>query len=426
MRRKAFQDRRQFLRSTACTLALPLLPSLPGGLRAASAAQARPKRLVCVGTQLGFYKPEFFADGRVPRLLEPLANAGLGGDFTTISGLDHKGPTGNGHELVYTLYTGHVVRSISLDQYVAPTLGADTRYESLQLCCGEAQQTASLAFTASGVPLPAILRPSVLYAKVFGVGAAELERQTYLLESGRSLLDELRGEARSVSAKANADDRRKLDEYFSSIRGVEGKLARRRDWIDKPFPEPPAGLELPAEENVDGSFLLDNEDLMWDLAALALQNDSTRVISMTIPITDQTLFVDGKFMKESYHRLSHHGNTPEKIEGLLAIEQRHMQGAARFLETLKETEEPGGGSMLDSTVTLIGSAMGDAAAHRRTNYPLLVAGGGFRHKRHIACGEDGQPLNEMACDLYVSVLQQLGFEAERFSTSQSDLNSVLT
>ena len=103
-----------------------------------------------------------------------------------------------------------------------------------------------------------------------------------------------------------------------------------------------------------------------------------------------------------------------------------MQGAARFLEMLKETEEPGGGSMLDSTVTLIGSAMGDAAAHRRTNYPLLVAGGGLKHKRHVACGADGQPPNEMACDLYVTVLQRLGFEAAKFSTSQSDLNGVLT
>ena len=138
---------------------------------------------------------------------------------------------------------------------------------------------------------------------------------------------------------------------------------------------------------MDGSFLLDNEDLMWDLMALAIKNDSTRVISMTIPITDRTLFVDGKFMSEGYHRLSHHGNKEEKIEGLLAIERRHMAGAARFLKALKDTAEADGGSMLDSTVTLIGSAMGDAAAHRRRNYPLLVAGGGFKHKRHLSCDQ---------------------------------------
>ena len=425
MRRKHTQDRRQFIRGATCGLALPFLPSLPGGLRAKEQSpEARPKRLVCVGTQLGFYKPEFFAKGETPRLMKPIEAAGLGDDFSTISGLDHKGPTGNGHQLVYTLYTGHVVRSISLDQYVAPTLGKDTRYESLQLCCGDAQQKASLSFTSSGVPLPVTLRPSVLYARVFGAGSVALKKQTYLIESGKSLLDELAGEAKSVSSKVNADDRKKLDEYFSSIRSVEQKLKRRRDWLEKPFPRPPAEFELPVEENVDGSFLLDNEDLMWDLMALAIKNDSTRVISLTIPITDRTLFVNGKFMSEGYHRLSHHGNKQEKITGLLAVEQEHMEGAARFLKSLKETPDAGGGNMLDSTITLIGSAMGDAAAHRRTNYPLFIAGGGLKHQRHISCGE-GPLKNEMACDLYVTVLQRLGFEVGQFSTSKSDLNSVL-
>ncbi len=426
MRRKFTQDRRQFLRGASYGLALPFLPSLPGGLRAKERrAAAKAKRLVCVGTQLGFYKPEFFADGGAPQLIQPLDAAGLGADFTTISGLDHRGPTGNGHELVYTLYIGHVVRGVSLDQFAAPALGKDTRYESLQLCCGEAQQKASLSFTPSGVPLPVTLRPSVLYARVFGAGSVALRKQTYLLESGKSLLDELTAEANGLSGKVNADDRRKLDEYFSSIRDVEGKLKRRRDWLDKPFPKPPAKFALPVEENVDGSFLLDNEDLMWDLMALAVKNDSTRVISLTIPITDRALAIHGKLMSEGYHRLSHHGNKQEKIDGLLAIERRHMEGAARFLKSLKDSPDPDGGSLLDSTVTLIGSAMGDAAAHRRTNYPLLVAGGGLKHRRHVSCSE-GALKNEMACDLYVTVLQQLGFEIDSFGTSQSDLNSVLT
>lgn len=427
MRRKFFQDRRQFLRGASYCLALPFLPSLPGGLRAKErGAAARPKRLVCVGTQLGFYKPEFFpSDGASPRLMEPFEQAGLGADFTTVSGLDHKGPTGNGHELVYTLYIGSVVRGISLDQFAAPVLGKDTRYESLQLCCGEAQQKASLSFTPSGVPLPVTLRPSVLYAHVFGAGSVALKKQTYLIESGKSLLDELTAEAAGLSGKVNADDRRKLDEYFASIRDVEGMLKRRRDWLDKPFPAPPEKFALPVEENVDGSFLLDNEDLMWSLMALAVKNDSTRVISLTIPITDRALALDGKLMNEGYHRLSHHGNKREKIDGLLAVERRHMQGAARFLKSLKDSPDPDGGNMLDSTVTLIGSAMGDAAAHRRTNYPLLAAGGGLKHRRHVSCGRDALR-NEMACDLYVTVLQRLGFEIDRFGTSKSNLNGVLT
>ena len=423
MARTLDHDRRQFLRGGSWALALPFLPSLPGAARSPG-RPSRAKRLVCVGTQLGFFKPEFFANGEsTPRLTQPLEDLGLGGDYTTVSGLDHKGPTGNGHQLVYTLYTGHVLPRVSLDQHVAPELGRDTRYESLQLCCGEAQQKASLSFTRSGVPLPVTQRPSALYARVFGAGSVELKRQTYLIESGRSLLDELTGEAKLASGRASAEDRRQLDEYLTSVRAVEDKLKRRRDWLDRPYPLPPDSLRLPAEENVDASFLLDNEDLMWDLMALAIRNDSTRVISMTIPITDRVLLVDGRFMSEGYHRLSHHGNKQEKIQGLLTIEERHMQGAARFLQALKGAPDPDGGTMLDSTITLIGSAMGDAAAHRRTNYPLLVAGGGFRHKRHVSCGS-GTQSNKMACDLFVTVLQRLGFDAERFSTSESDLNSV--
>ena len=425
MNPRAVTDRRQFLRGAGCSLALPLLPSLPGAPVQPGSPARRVRRLVCVGTQLGFYKPEFFAAKEGPRLLKPLDEAGLSGDFTTISGLDHKGPTGNGHGLVYTLYTGHVVRSVSLDQLVAPELGRDTRYRSLQLCCGSAQQKASLSFSKTGVPLPVTLRPSTLYARIFGAGSVELRRQAYLLESGRSLLDELSGEAKVLAGRAAAADRHKLDEYLTSMREVEGRLQRRRDWLDKPFPKPPDSVRLPVEENVDGSYLLQNEDLMWDLMALAIQNDSTRVISMTIPITDRALMVDGRLMPEGYHRLSHHGNRSDRIEGLLQVEERHMAGAARFLRTLKGTTDIDGRSMLDSTVTLLGSAMGDAASHRRTNFPLLVAGGSFSHRRHVACG-DGGPRNTMACDLYVTVLQQLGFEVEKFSTSESDLNSVLT
>ena len=329
-------DRRQFLRCSSYALALPLLPSLADVTSAKGQDSIKAKRLICVGTQLGFYKPEFFAAGETPRLIRPLEDAGLDGSFTTISGLDHKGPTGNGHELVYTLFTGHVLPRISLDQLIAQRLGTDTRYESLQLCAGEAQARASLSFTSAGAPLPVTLRPSVLYAKVFGAGSVALKQQRYLIESGKSLLDELTGEAQSIRARINAQDREKLDEYFSSIRGVEEKLKRRRDWLDRPFPKPDADFALPEVENIDKSMLLENEDLMWDLMALAIKNDSTRVISLTIPIADSALMLDGELMSASYHNLSHHGKNKSKVNQLLSIEEQHMRGAARFLKSLKD------------------------------------------------------------------------------------------
>lgn len=402
-------------------LAVPFLPSLGN----AGESKRTPKRIVCVGTQLGWHKPEFFANKSDARLMKPFDAAGLGDQFTTISGLDHKGPTGNGHALVYTLFTGQVPGSVSLDQLVAPKLGAGTRYESLQLSAGEIRNNAPMSLNANGIPLPPIIRPSAVFAKVFGGKAADLKRQSYLLESGRSLLDEVSDDARRLNARINREDQQKLDEYLSSVRAVEKKLARRRDWLDKPFARKPSGFSLPPEENVAESMLLVNEDLMWDLMALAIKNDACRVFSLTIPLGGAALMLGDSLMSTSYHGLSHHGNRKNKIDDLVAVEATHMSGAARFMKALRDTRDIDGSNMLDNTTLLIGSAMADASKHRRVDYPLMIAGGGYRHQRHISCGATSEHKNEMACDLYVTVLQKLGFEMDSFSSSQSNLNGAL-
>ena len=411
-------SRRQFLQGA---IAIPVLSSLVR----ADERQKAPKRLVCAGTQLGWYKPDFFANNEDARLIQPLDKAGVGKKLTTISGLDHKGPTGNGHALVYTLFTGQVRHSISLDQLVAPKLGAETRYESLQLCAGEQRFNAPLSLNKSGIPLPPIIRPSVMFAKVFGGNAADMKRQQYLLESGRSLLDEVTADAKRLSGRISQEDRAKLDEYFSSVRDVEKKLARRRDWLDKPFAKPDPHFKLPAEENIAHSMMIQNEDLLWDLMALAIKNDACRVFSLTIPLADGALMLGDQLMKSGYHNLSHHGNKKSKVDNLVAIETAHMSGAARFMKALNETRDIDGSNMLDNTTVLIGSAMADAAQHRRVDFPLMVGGGGYRHRRHLSCGADQEHKNEMACDLFVTVLQQLGFEMDSFASSKSNLNGAL-
>lgn len=416
--------RRRFLRGAAGALALPLLPSLlPKGTLAPPSAHA--KRLVCVGTLLGFYKQEFFASNASARLLRPLFDAGLAGHFTTVSGLDHKGPTGRGHDLAHTVFTGSAVPGSSLDQVAAAHLGHATRHESLQLVAGESQPRPILAFTASGLPLPATRHPSVLYAQIFGAGEVEQAHQARTLAAGRSLLDDTRADARRLGRRASREDAERLSEYLEAVRGLEQRLARRADWLDRDHPAPPPGLEVPASLPVDGSRLLETEDLMWDLLALALVNDSTRVASLCIPFSFRPLVRDGVAMDKSYHAYSHHGHDPARIDALLGIEEHHMRGLARFLTTLRDTPDPSGaGSLLDSTVVLLGSAMGDAAAHRRVNFPLLVAGGGFRHRGHLSCGGPDAP-NEMACDLFVSVLHRLGIEADAFGSSASNLDAEL-
>lgn len=425
-KRPARIDRRVFLRGAAYSLAVPFLPSIATRSALAKVTDATPKakRIVCAGTQLGFYKPDFFASQGNPRILQPLEASGLGRDFTTISGLDHKGPTGNGHELCHTLLTGTVNKTVSLDQYVAPVLGADTRYESMQLCAGEYTSRAYLSFTPNGLPMPVTIYPSVVYSRIYGPDSLSLKRQSYVIGSGRSLLDDLTGEASSMLAKANSEDRDKLNEYLTSVRDVELKLQRRQKWLERPFPEPDSSFELPKQENIASAMMLDNEDLMWDLMALAIKNDSCRVFTLTIPISNGAIYLGDELMKSSYHNYSHHGKKKDRVESLVAIERRHMAGAARFMKTLKETKDVDGRSLLDSTITLIGSGMGDPSKHRRVNYPLLVAGGGLKHSRHIECSTVEHP-NEMACDLYVTLLQRMGFETGQFSTSESDLNRAL-
>ena len=228
-----------------------------------------------------------------------------------------------GTALVYTLFTGQVLHSISLDQLVAPKLGADTRYESLQLCAGNSVLTPCFLEQERHSP-PPIIRPCVLFAKVFGGKVADLERQQYLLESGRSLLDEVSRDAASLQNRVSNEDGEKLDEYLTSVRDVEKKLARRRDWLDKPFAKPEPGFKMPAEENVAHSMMIQNEDLMWDLMALAIKNDACRVFSLTIPLADGALMLNGNLMGAGYHNLSHHGNKKEKVDDLVAIETAHM------------------------------------------------------------------------------------------------------
>ena len=188
---------------------------------------------------------------------------------------------------------------------------------------------------------------------------------------------------------------------------------------------PDTAFSLPETEEIAHSMMIQNEDLMWDLMALAIKNDACRVFSLTIPLADGALMLDGELMKAGYHNLSHHGNKKDKVDNLVAIETAHMSGAARCMKGLNETADVDGSNMLDNTTILIGSAMADASKHRRVDFPLMIAGGGYRHKRHIDCGKDETYRNEMACDLYVTVLQQLGFEMDTFATSQSNLNAAL-
>ncbi len=410
-------DRRRFLKATGVTLALPMLESIPA-LGAASGG-AKAKRLVCVGGYLGFHQEAIYPKetGRgytMSQTLQPLV--GHRDDFTIFSGLDHRAKHGHGEWANYLC--GQKVGKVSLDQIVARALGQSTRFESIQLTAGQASR--HMSYNHDGVALPMIQRPSVFYNKLFA-SAADRAHTEYLLKSGRSSLDLVRDEAKRLQGRVSARDRDKLNEYFGSVREVEKRMTRQLNGIDLPLPS--TDYKLPGYDPIAPNLMIEAEQLMYDLMALALETDSTRVMTMFLAGLGQVFTIDGETLQAGYHALSHHGNDEEKIQDLVRVEVEHMKCLENFISQLKSKTDAEGRPLLDSTIVMMGTGMGNASAHTNNDLPTVVAGGGFRHGSHVAVDpkSDEAPL---LGDLYITLMQQLGMEVDRFSNAKRNLNHL--
>ncbi len=423
-------NRRFFLKAAGVTLALPLLESLTTRAQASVAAlgtaagkaagAVRPVRMVAIGNALGFYQPEFFpggtgGDGDLPFLLRPLAPHRP--DFTLFSGLDH-GHKG-GHFAIHSYLSG--VRTmdakgmpdgqITIDQRAAETVGGATRFPSLTIGSEDGIHGGCLmSWTRSGTRVPPIPGPRELFRKLFvSDGEQEVARAQDRFALHASILDTVQDDARSLQKRLGRRDKEKLDEYFASVRDVERQLELSRQWVRVPKPKP----GMPEPENT--GFVSDLP-VLYDLMALALQTDSTRIA---------TLEIAGGFeaaafgLKKDYHALSHHGQVQENIDGLLLLEKYQMEQFARFLGKLKSIED-GDGTLLDHTMVLFGSGMANANAHTNTNLPIILAGGGFAHGEHRSFPLSGLGRKPL-CNLYVSMLQRFGVEQDRFGTSTGAL-----
>ena len=206
------------------------------------------------------------------------------------------------------------------------------------------------------------------------------------------------------------------------MREVERKLQRQAKWIDVPKPKANDEVIRGNDEVVVDLNYPYNTPVMYDLMVLALQTESTNVITFGHPGGNRLFPFEG--IELGYHSLTHHGKRPELLRQLTIIEMYYTQQLARFFDRMKEAKDAEGQPLLDSTVVLFGSGMGNASSHSSRNLPILLAGGGFKtgeHHRFERTGRDGRPL----CDLFVSILQQLGVETDRFSTSQGNLNHLI-
>jgi hypothetical protein len=412
-------SRRQFLRATGISMALPCLDFFLPRQAMATAIQAR-RRMVCICEPLGFYPPNFFPEqaGRDYKLtthLEMLED--FRHDFTVISGLMHTGNSpGFAHQATASFLTGAegagrpgFRNSISLDQFAAEQIGDQTRFPTLTLS-GEGL---GLAWTRTGAQIPADNSPSQVFARLFLKGADdEVEAQLRRLEEGRSILDDVRSQAADLRASLGANDREKLDEYMTSIRDLERRLHNDEQWLKRPKPTVDAS---PPTDIANASDLIGRTKLLFDLTHLALQTDSTRLITIMMQGSTNAPPIPGVTL--GHHDLSHHGRDPKKLEQLEIVEVETIKTIRDLLGKLKHSREDES-NLLERTSVFLGSNLGDASSHSVKNLPVLLAGGGFRHGQHLAFDPDSPP---PLCNLFVSMLQRLGIETDRFANATGTL-----
>ncbi|MEY2598465.1 MAG: hypothetical protein RLZZ142_724 [Verrucomicrobiota bacterium] len=424
-------NRRRFLCSAGTLLALPMLESFSAASEVKGPAprdvdpHAKAKRLVCIGAYLGLHTPVLYPTQtgllyETTRTLQPLE--ALRGQFTLFSGLDHRAPGNHGNWPNYLC--GKTVGDVSLDQRVAKHLGTLTRYPSIVLSAGT-DDGPPMSYGQPNVGVPSIDRPSVLYRKLF-VAPSELERQRneYLLKSGQSILDLALSEAKSLQRAVSTADKEKLEEYFTSVREVEQRIGSQLNRLHEPTPS--TDYRIPEADPIATNQMLECESIMYDLMALALQSDSTRVFSLRLAGLGQLFTLRGKTLKFNYHSLSHHGKAPEKIEELVQIDVEHMRLLARFLDQLRQKKDAEGRPLLEQTLVMWGTGMGDASRHSNDDLPTIVAGGGLRHQGHLAFRRTASADKDILLgDLFITLQRQLGIACDQFSQAKQGIDALI-
>ena len=413
--------RRRFLRTAGVTLALPLLECLRP-VFAQGAKLPTPKRMLLISNNLGVLPKPFFPQGAGPDYeLSPYlsALADFRGDFTVFSGLSHPDVNG-GHSTENCFLTAArgptksgFRNQISLDQFAAEKLGQVTRFPTLNLGVNIDKANRSLSWTRDGVLLPAEDSAPALFQKMFVQGdPTAVQKQLHRLKERGSILDTLLDDTKRFSRSLGSDDKSRLDQYLTSVREVEERLLTAREWELKPKP---ATRQSPPAEIKDKKLFFEKFDLMLAMAQLALESDSTRIVTLMVDAFATPVFKlhPDQNTTDGYHNLSHHGQAVEKVKQLEDADRQQMALLHKLLKNLAAKPD-GDARLLDRTMILYGSNMGDANTHDNSNLPILLAGGGFKHGQHLAFKRDA---NTPLSNLFVTMLQQMGAEADAFGSS---------
>lgn len=414
--------RRQILRAGSAVLALPWLETF-----ARADEKTPPKRIICVCTSFGLYGPSFFPakPGRDYEASEYLRVLGdLRDKFTVFSGISHPDIGGDhASEACFLTSAKHPTRpgfrnTVSLDVLASQHVAGATRFPLMTLSTLDGSP---LSYTPTGAGIPALSTPSQIYARMFLAGnQGDVDRELARLKRGKSMLDRMRERLGQLEKSVSSYDRQQIADYTEAVRDLEKQLVAEEAWVKRPKPTvtEPAPNENYPSPFANRSDSIGRAKVLFSLAKLAVQSDSTRVVSIFIRGMDEKPPIEG--INEGHHGLTHHGRNPEKIEQLKIVEKVTMGAFRELLVSLRDTKE-GTGNLLDSTQVLIGSNLGDASGHGTTNLPILLAGGGYRHGQHIA-GDTGN--NTPLAKLYVNMLQKFGVPTDKFGSGAGTITEL--
>jgi hypothetical protein len=402
--------------------AKPSSPLAPGPL----AAGATPRRMIGICNNLGLLADQFFPTGSgrdytpSPYLqhLQDHRN-----DFTVFTGVSHPNVDG-GHPADVCFLTaaphpgsGSFRNTISLDQYIAEQVGILTRFPSLTLAVNT--RARSLSWTGTGVAIPPEDKAASVFKEMFLQGSpAQIDAQIRKLDTGRSILDAVSEQAKSLQTSVGARDRDRLDQYFTSVRDLEHRIQASKGWERKPKPVVTAPVPV---DPADPALYMAKVKVMYDLARLAIETDSTRAVTIMLEgVSAPVLDIPDATLTDSYHNLSHHGKSEAKRSQLKVIDEWHMKLLSGLIGSLKSVHE-GEETLLDRTMVLYGSNFGDANAHTCFNMPVVLAGGGFRHGQNLAFDRNS---NYPLPNLFVSMLHRMGIETDRFASSTGTMRGL--
>ena len=433
--------RRTFLRGMGASLALPLLDAMVPSMTALASTPGNPVRrlgfvYIPMGSDISRWTPPSENDlSELSPTLSPLAP--VADQLTVLSNMELKNSYPGTHatsnagflsaaKAKWTESTDYHLGT-TVDQIAAKQIGQETQLPSLELAmdllktvgqCDNGYACVyqnNLSWSSPTTPLPAEAHPRIVFERLFGEGGSVEDRRAALRRRA-SLLDWVSEDVARLQRKLGPDDRNKVSQYLDTIREVERRIQRAEaGTADKRLPDLDRPVGVPAA-------YADHARLMFDLQVLALQGDVTRVITFQLAREASTRTYLEAGISEPHHPLTHHGNNPEKIAKVAKINQFHVSLFAYFLGKLKATRE-GNGTLLDHSLYLYGSGMGNPNLHDHVNLPILVAGGGagkMKGGRHIKYAEP-TPL----ANLHLTLLDKAGVRLDSFADSRGKVDELL-